>query len=329
MKWRIVAIVASLVPLIIIGSLLNVGPDDILAVGIFPFVVSALAAFVKLVIQGVRFHYYLTRFVGPVGSLGKSIIVRTGSEFVTLTTPSYTGGEFVRVAWMHKNGVHSGKGMWVITTEVISDVLVGSMLAYLAAIWAFVAQNYLIATAIVVITTPVFAAYMIMLILASKRILQMPGFTLPVLSGFFGQERGTKWVGTMNDALRVLCESAKDNLRASSIKTFAVGLALTFVGASLHAVTFMVVANTEAGVGFFESLMAVAAAIAIGTVPISPGGSGLSELGIGYYLSTFGFDATLFGSVIIVWRLASYHVPLAISWIVLMRMTVGKRGTSK
>ena len=324
MKWRIIAVIASIVPLIIIALLLDVGPEDILAVGIVPFVLASSAAFAKLVIQGVRFNHYVKSFVGPVGSISKNIEVRMGSEFVTLTTPSYTGGEFVRVAWLYKKGVHAGKGMWIITTEVISDVLVGSTLAYIAAFLAFIAKNYLIATGIVVITSPIFTAYMLLLILSSKRILQMPRFTLPVLTRFVGSAKGEKWTYTMNDTLKVLCEMARENLHSSSIKIFAVGLALTFVGASLHALTFMVLANTTASVGFFESLMAVAAAVAIGTLPISPGGSGLTEVGIGYYLNTFGIDPTSFGSVIIAWRLASYHITLLISWIALMKTTAGK-----
>lgn len=312
----------------IIAALLDVGPEDILAVGVVPFVLAGLAAIAKLIIQGIRYHYYVNSFVGSVAAIHKNIEVRMGSEFVTLTTPSYTGGEFVRVAWLHKKGVHAGKGMWVITIEVISDVLVGSMLAYAAALLAFIAENYLIATGIVVITTPIFAAYMALLVLSSKRILQMPKFTLSLLSRIFGSDKGRRWTHTMNDTLKVLCETSRENLRSSSLKIFAIGLALTFVGASFHALTFMILANTTASVGFFESLMAVAASVAIGTLPISPGGSGLSELGIGYYLNTFGIDPTMFGSVIIAWRLASYHVTLLISWIALMKITVGKRDKS-
>jgi len=117
---------------------------------------------------------------------------------------------------------------------------------------------------------------------------------------------------------------ARENLSSSSMKVFAVGLMLTFVGASLHALTFMVVANTASNIGFFESLMSVAASVAISTLPISPGGSGLSEAGIGLYLTTFGIDATTFGSIIIAWRIASYHVPLVLSWIVLMKLAGSK-----
>jgi len=324
LKWRIIAIVASIIPLFIIGALLDVGPEDILAVGIVPFVLASGIAIAKLLIQCVRYHYYINSFVGPIATIRQNTEVRIGSEFVTLTTPAYIGGEFVRVAWLNKKGVHPGKGMWIITTEVISDVLVGSVLAFIAAFLAFMAQSYLIAAGIVVITAPIFAAYMTLLTLSSKRILQMPRFTRPLLSKVFGPVKAELWTNTTNDILKGLCEMARENLRSSSMKVFAIGLMLTFVGASLHALTFMVVANTVSNIGFFESLMSVAASVAISTLPISPGGSGLSEAGIGLYLDTFGIDAAALGSIIITWRIASYHVPLVLSWIVLMKLAAGK-----
>ncbi|MEM3092903.1 MAG: hypothetical protein QXI92_04290, partial [Candidatus Nitrosocaldus sp.] len=65
----------------------------------------------------------------------------------------------------------------------------------------------------------------------------------------------------------------------------------------------------------------------IGTIPISPGGSGLTELGIAYYLNTFNIDPAVFGDVIIVWRIASYHVPLFVSWALLVR-SLGRGNSS-
>jgi len=324
LKWRIIAIAASLVPLVIIALLLDVGPADIIAVGILPFALASAAALAKLLVQGFRFHYFVKNFVGPVASLRSSIIARTGSEFITLTTPAYTGGEFLRVAWLHKKGVHAGKGMWVITVEIVSDLMVGGTLSYIAAIWAFLAGNYLIASGIVLIVSPIFATYITLLVMSSKKVLQLPKFTAPLIGTFIGSTRAQKMTGSANDILKGLCEMSKENLHFSSLKIFATGLALTFVSVSIHAVTFMILANSVATVGFFESLMAVAASVAIGTLPISPGGSGLSEIGIGAYLSTFGIDILAFGSIIIVWRIATYHVPLMIGWITLMKMTVSK-----
>jgi uncharacterized protein (TIRG00374 family) len=324
MQWKkILAVTASVIPLIIISMLLNVKPEDILSIGILPFILASAVAVAKLYIQGLRFHYYVRSFLGNgIGNINKNIQVRIGSEFVTLTTPAYTGGEWVRVAWLYKNGVHSGKGLWIITIEIISDVLVGSTLAYIAMIIAFGAHNYLISTAILVIVTPVFASYMTLLALSARKIIQMPRFTKPLLTKLFGEEKGEKWTNVMNDSLRGLCEMSRLYLKRSSLRIFMVGLALTFTGAALHGLTFMIVANSKAPIGFFESIVMVAASIAIGTVPISPGGSGLTELGLAYYLNTFNLDPTRLGEVIIVWRIVSYHVPLFVSWIFLVKSTM-------
>lgn len=329
LKWRIIAITASLVPLIIIALLLNVGPQDILEVGVLPFAIASAAAITKLFVQGIRFHYFVRSFVGRVTTAKSNIFARVGSEFLNLTTPAYIGGEFLRVAWLYKHGVSSGKGMWIITVEVISDVLVGSVLAYIAAAWAFLAGNYLIAFGILAITSPIFGTYMILLVMSSKKIFQIPKFSQPLIGKFMGPARALKIVNTCNDALGGLCQMARENLNSLSLKIFVVGFALTFLGAAIHAVTFMVLANTIVGIGFFESLMAVAASISIGTLPISPGGSGTSEFGIGAYLPTFGLDPVSFGSIIIAWRIASYHIILILSWIVLMKMAVSRGSIMK
>ncbi|MFN4337043.1 MAG: YbhN family protein [Candidatus Nitrosocaldus sp.] len=326
---RVIAIVASVIPLIIISLLLDVKVEDILSIGLFPFIASCMIAVAKLFMQGLRFHYYVRSFVGSnVANMHKNVQIRIGSEFVTLTTPAYTGGEWVRVAWLYKNGVHSGKGLWIITIEIISDVLVGSTLAYIAMVVAFGAHNYVVSSAILLITTPVFVSYLLLLTLSARRIIQMPRFTKPLLTKLFGEEKGERWTNVMNDSLRVLCEMSRVYLKRSSLRVFAVGLALTFAGASLHALTFMVIANAKASIGFFESLIMVAAAISIGTIPISPGGSGLTELGIAYYLNTFSIDPAAFGNVIVAWRIASYHVPLFVSWVLLIRSLSGKGSNS-
>lgn len=323
--WKIITIVASIVPLIIIGILLDVTLEDITKVGLVPFILAGIFAISKLVIQGLRFHYYLKSFVGNVSSITKEIEVRMGSEFVTLTTPAYTGGEFVRLAWMHRNGIHAGKGMWIVTIEVISDVLVGSILSYIAAIYALLTQHYLIALIIFIVVTPIFATYMMLLALSSKKILQLPRFANKIVAKIFGKDKSDGWIGSANDALRVLCSTSRDNLRLTSLRVFAVGFALTLLGFVCYALAFMVLSTTETNVGLFESLFTIAASIAVGTIPITPGGSGLTELGMGYYLSIFGFDPIIFGSIIIAWRIATYHLLLVTSWLMLMHITMKGR----
>jgi hypothetical protein len=309
---------------LIIAALFKVGPDDIIAVGVIPFVAASLFSITRLLILGLRYHYYVGNFVGPVGKMRENIEVRTGSEFISLTTPAYIGGEFMRLAWLHKRGVHAGKGMWIVSMEVISDILVGSFFAYIAALIAFMAENYFIAATILAIITPIFVTYMTLLFISSRKTLQVPSIVSRLLSRIAGADRAEGWTLSANETLRVLCETCKENLRSSSVKAFVVGLGLTFAATVLYALSFLVLANGSGSIGLFESLLAVSASLAVGTLPVSPGGSGLSEFGIGAYLPTFGLDMLAFGSIIIVWRIASYHVPLVATWAVLMNLASRK-----
>jgi glycosyltransferase 2 family protein len=94
----------------------------------------------------------------------------------------------------------------------------------------------------------------------------------------------------------------------------------------------LVLANAVgSNIGLFESLLATSASTVISTIPITIGGSGLAELGIWAYISKLNGIPSLNSlamsselNVVIAWRIASYHVPLLIMWIALMKMTMYK-----
>jgi uncharacterized membrane protein YbhN (UPF0104 family) len=94
----------------------------------------------------------------------------------------------------------------------------------------------------------------------------------------------------------------------------------------------MVLADAvESRIGLFDSLMATSASTAVANLPITIGGSGLAELGIWAYLANLSGIPNLADlvkdsqlSVIIAWRIATYHVPLVLAWIALMKITVYK-----
>ena len=133
MNWRLVAIPASIVPLLIMLIFTRISPNDLFAVGLFPFLISVASVMGKVMLQALRFKYFITAFIGHgVSSTGKIISARLAGEFVTQTTPSYVGGELVRVAFLTKNGVPPGRAAWVTTMEIIADVFVGTMLAFVA-----------------------------------------------------------------------------------------------------------------------------------------------------------------------------------------------------
>ena len=83
-------------------------------------------------------------------------------------------------------------------------------------------------------------------------------------------------------------------------------------------------------VGFFESIMAVMGANAIGNLPITVGGSGLAEFGIVAYLNDLNPfnlvipDGGLEWNAVIGWRIATYYVPIAITWILLVKLALSR-----
>jgi glycosyltransferase 2 family protein len=334
LNWRLVAIPASLVPFIILIITAHVSPQDVLAIGLVPFLAAAAAAITKMMLQALRFKYFIRRFLGyDVASTGKTVAARLAGEFVTQTTPSYIGGEFVRIAWLSRNGVPAGKAAWVATMEIIADVFVGSVLAFIAGALAIYRGGSIVGIAVILVTIPTFAVWLSLVLFSAKRTLRLPSFSQKIAEKFLSKNRADNLINTANTAIADLCNMSRENFNSrKSISTFAVGMAITVIAFVFQGLSFMVLANAvESRIGFFDSLMATSASTAVANLPVTIGGSGLAELGIWAYLANLSgipnLDDVVKDSqlnVIIAWRIATYHVPLVLTWIALMKITVYK-----
>jgi glycosyltransferase 2 family protein len=330
-----VAVVASLVPFLLLFAFTPVSPKDVFSVGIVPFVMSVGAVMVRVLLQAYRFRYFIKHFIGPhLSSTGKIMVARLAGEFVTQTTPSYVGGEIVRIAWLTKNGVPAGQAAWVATTEIISDVFVGSTLAFIAGGLALLHGGTFIGTIVILVAIPTFTFWLLVVILSAKRNIQLPRIALKLMQKFLSEERSLHIANTTNTALADLCKMSREHFNSrESVKVFVIGIAMTFVAFLFQGVSFLVLANAvHEHVGLLESFMATSASTALSTLPITIGGSGLAELGIWAYISNLNGlphiadilkDSQL--SVIIAWRIATYHIPLVVMWIALMKLTLGKK----
>ena len=332
MNWRLVAIPASVVPFIILIFTANVSPQDVLAVGLVPFLAAAAAAVIKMLLQALRFKYFIRHFLGyDVASTGKTVAARLAGEFVTQTTPSYVGGEIVRIAWLTRNGVTPGKAAWVTSMEIIADVFVGAVLALIAGALAIYRGGSVIGLAVILVTIPTLVVWLGLVLLSAKRTLRLPSFSQKLVEKFLSKKRSENLINSANTAIADLCNMSREIFNSKkSIRTFAVGIALTVTAFVFQGLSFMVLANAvEPRIGLFDSLMATSASTAVANLPITIGGSGLAELGIWAYLANLSgipnLDDVIKDSqlnVIIAWRIASYHVPLVLAWIALMKITV-------
>ncbi len=336
MNWRILAVPASIVPFVIIFVTTNVSPQDIFAVGLVPFVAAAIAAVTRITLQAYRFKYFIRKFIGhDIASTGRTMAARLAGEFVTYTTPSYVGGEFVRIAWMSKQGVPPGKAAWVATMEIIADVFAVTILGFIAGTFAILRGGTTIGITVILLALPTFTFWFLVVMYSAKRNMQVPLFIVRIIEKF-AQKKAEHYIGQVNKALGDLCTMSRENFASSKvIRPFVVGLGMTFASFVAYGVSFLVLADTiDSDVGLFDSLLAVAASNVVGNLPITIGGSGLTELGIWAYVSnlsaipdfeTIAQDSKL--NVIIAWRIASYHVPLVIMWIAIMKLAIGKKNS--
>ena len=327
MNWKLLAIPVSIIPFLIIAATFNVSIANLLAVGMVPFMGAAIAMALKLLTQGLKFNYLVRKFLGPVDANWKMISVRIGSEFVTSTTPSFVGGELVRIMWLSKKGVAVGKASYVTIVEIVTEVLVAGMFAITAAALSFTYGAYAIGIAILAVSLPITGIWGSLFFLSSKRTFQVPS-PISKIAIRVGKERATQYIDKTNHWMREICDMSRETRHNKQIKrAFVVSMIISVFTWSLYGLSFMIIANGAGYViDFFHALMATMAANAVGNLPITIGGSGLTEFAIWAYLghlNTLTYEAakdSLQWNIIIAWRIATYHVGLVISWLFLMKV---------
>ena len=204
--------------------------SDIFAVGLIPFMASIASVMGKIMLQAFRFKYFINEFIGrDVSSTSSIISARLAGEFVTQTTPSYVGGELVRVAFLTKNGVPVGRSAWVTTLEIIADVFVGTMLAFVAGAVAIYNGGDFIGIAVILIAIPTLAFWLSLVIFSAKRNLQLPSFSKKILRKLISKEKADRMIDSTDAAIADLCKMSRENFNSmKAVKVFAVGIALTF-----------------------------------------------------------------------------------------------------
>ena len=331
MNWRLVAIPITLIPIFIIAIQFDIQIDDILAIGLFPFIGAIVAMMIKLVLQGIKFAYITKKYLGNTDSFLKLIGVRVGSEFIKFTTPMFIGAEFIVIYYLKKKGIELSKATWIALVDIVTEVLAAGLLSMLAGIIALLNGAYVVGIVILATSISITTLWMVMFFLSSKHTFQVPN-VLETLVTKLGKEKGTKIINQTNDWMEETCTMIRENIKTpESKKIFTVSFLLSIVSWSFYGISFMIIAmGTGYIISIFDSIMAVMGANAIGNLPITIGGSGLAEFGIVAYLNNlnpFDFSITegiLAWDAVIGWRIATYYVPIAITWLLLVKLALSK-----
>lgn len=332
MNWRLIAIPATLIPIFIIAVQFDIKLEDILAIGLLPFAGAVAVMMVKLGLQGVKFAYITRTYLGKFDSFWKLTGVRAGSEFIKFTTPMFVGAEFIVIYYLHKKGVKPSKSTWIAIMDIVTEVLAAGMLSILAGVLALLSGAYVVAAIVLGTSITVTALWMVLFFLSSKRTFQVPR-VLGTLAVRFGKEKGGRYLEQTNSWMAEVCTMSRQNLRTSeSVRVFVVSFLMSVVSWIFYGISFMIIAmGTGYVIGAFDSIMAVMGANAIGNLPITVGGSGLAEFGIVAYmhnLNPFNFDIPESGTAawdaVIGWRIATYYVPILVTWLLLVKLALSK-----
>jgi len=331
MNWRIVVIPVTLIPILFIALQFDIKIEDVFAIGIFPFVMAVIAMMVKLGLQGIKFAYIAQKYLGKFDSFWKLSGVRIGSEFIKFTTPMFVGAEFIVIYYLHKKGVSPSKSTWIAIMDIVTEVFAAGLLSIMAGIIALMYGAYIVGAIILGTSIFVTTLWMVLFFLSSKRIFQLPK-SISFLVKKFGKEKGKNLVHKTNSWMEEVCVMSKKNLKTSeSKKIFTITFSISLISWSFYGISFMIIAfGTGYVIGVFDSIMAVMGANAIGNLPITVGGSGLAEFGIVAYLNNQNpFDLQILEgntiwNTVIGWRIATYYIPIAITWILLVKLALSR-----
>jgi len=331
MNLRIVAVPVTLIPIILIAVQFDIKIEDILAIGIFPFIGAIAAMMIKLGLQGIKFAYITRKYLGNTDSFFKLVGVRVGSEFIKFTTPMFIGAEFIVIYYLKKKGIELSKATWIALVDIVTEVLAAGLLSMLAGIIALLNGAYVVGIVILATSISITSLWMIMFFLSSKHTFQVPNI-LETIVKKLGKEKGNKIINQTNSWMEETCTMIRDNIQTpESKKIFTISFLLSIVSWSFYGISFMIIAmGTGYIISAFDSIMAVMGANAIGNLPITIGGSGLAEFGIVAYLNNLNpFDFTITEGIlawdaVIGWRIATYYVPIAITWLLLVKLALSK-----
>jgi len=331
MNWRLAAIPVTLIPIFIIAIQFDIKLEDVLAIGFFPFVGAVLAMMIKLGIQGVKFAYISRKYLGSFDSFWKLIGVRVGSEFIKFTTPMFVGAEFIVIYYLKKKGVKLSKATWIAIMDIVTEVLAAGLLSIMAGIIALLNGAYIVGIIILATSISVTTLWAVMFFLSSKRTFQVPKVLVYFVKKL-GKEKGNKIIDQTNTWMEETCTMIRQNIHTpESKKIFTVSFLFSLASWLFYGISFMIIAmGTGYVINAFDSIMAVMGANAIGNLPITIGGSGLAEFGIVAYinnLNPFDFDipkGVVAWDAVIGWRIATYYVPIVITWLLLVKLALSK-----
>lgn len=305
---------ASLATLLIIMKLSETPPSEVSTLSASLLYLFILLALVRVLAQGLRFYVLVRRYASIRLGLGKAVLIRTISEFFALTTVPFIADEAVRVVLLREMGERVSTAIWIAVSELVMDVFFGGTVACLAGLLAFHSGSHALGATILLISAFQLSAVLTLIRIATHRENALAAATLRLVRrNALTRKIFSRTIG------QLFSEGPLTGASLFRDKSTLVLLApLTAVVMTVPALTLYVI-SPETGV--LGSLLAFHAGSSIGVIPITVGGSGLTEAGV--FLYAEGVLGVGSWAKVIVWRIATYYLTLLMTGMSLLVYSLG------
>jgi uncharacterized protein (TIRG00374 family) len=318
LKWAAAGLVLSSAVVIAITFLSGVTLSDLAKLGYLTFGLAAAVSGLRLIVQIARFRAITMGLGGDTKlDLTGLPVVRVASEFISESTPATSMGVFLRTAWLSGRHVDGGRALWIGYFEVLIEIYVGGGLALIAAAYALSRGSVALGSTIAVIATVLIVGYTLVFVIPAVKVIKVPHRVFSLASRVVGGPRATALylravVGSLNFSL-----AARAIVSRRTLPTVVEAVLLTILEDFLDGTALWLVLNAAGlKIDIVSATLAAYGVAAIAQLPVTIGGAGVTELSMQAYLvSVYGFSSW---AAVVLWRIATYQVLLAVTGTVFM-----------
>jgi len=316
MKNALTGAVISLFVSVIVLNVFNVSFHDLLSLNAWVLAVAVSLNVVRFLAQGLRLYLLLKRFSTVSIGFHEAVILRGASEFFALTTLPFMADEAVRTWLLTERGEQPAKAFWIAFVEMLLDIMVGASIAFAAGLYALTTNVYLGLTILLISAFQLALTAVFILVVRNRGGVRFLG-SLPLPS------RLRSWVLKSLGDMGLVYGGLFSRGTARTAAWLLISTSIVMVGPALQLYQMLGYSGLH---GFSASLFTFHAGNALGVLPLTVGGAGLTEAGVYLYLrEVYGIDSA---ATAVQWRLATYHLSLIISGI-LLAVTIGKMRRSE
>ena len=247
----------------------------------------------------------LASMAGHGISIPLSIRCTLASYFLAAITPSSAGGEPLRIKVLADDGMSYGSATAVVISERLLDsIFFLTSLALFLMASGFFAGFGLKVGAIFLVFLMIFLAFLRQLIIRPKRVARM-------MDWIKKKTRNRAIVLSIEQEIWLFRESGIQLVKEMLRRLPLVALVTALIWMSDFLVPSALLMGLAESPSFLLSVTAQNILVMVGLVPLTPGASGVAELGMSYLYSTF-VPAALLLPLIVLWRLITYFLNIVI-----------------